>query len=161
MPRTTRHRGRWTIADRIASAWHYLPVEVPAGSCGLRVELEYDRSAAVLDLGCTGPAGFRGWSGGARRSFVIGPDAATPGYLAGELEPGSWQVIIGIHQLPPEGVDYRLTGEVSSRTGELRPGRDGSCLGGGRSPGGSGGGGAGGGAGRSSPVLLLTSAVSR
>ena len=88
MPRTTRHHGRWTIADRIASAWHHLPVEVPAGSCGLRVELEYDRSAAVLDLGCTGPAGFRGWSGGARRSFVIAPDAATPGYLAGELEPG-------------------------------------------------------------------------
>ena len=121
MPRTTRHHGRWTIADRIASAWHYLPVEVPAGSCGLRVELEYDRSAAVLDLGCTGPAGFRGWSGGARRSFVIAPDAATPGYLAGELEPGTWQVIIGIHQLPAEGVDYRLAAEVSSRTGELRP----------------------------------------
>ena len=58
MPRTTRHHGRWTIADRIASAWHYLPVEVPAGSCGLRVGLEFDRSAAVLDLGCTGPAGF-------------------------------------------------------------------------------------------------------
>src|SRR6185437_10320742 len=47
-----------------------------------------------------GPAGFRGWSGGARRSFVIAPDAATPGYLAGELDPGTWQVIIGIHQLP-------------------------------------------------------------
>src|SRR5438477_10811077 len=121
MPRTTRHRGRWTIADRIESAWHYLPVEVPAGSCGLRVELEYDRSAAVLNLGCTAPAGFRGWSGGARRSFVIAPDAATPGYLPGELEPGTWQVIIGIHQLSPEGVDYRLAAEVSSRTGELRP----------------------------------------
>src|SRR5438128_2155688 len=86
-----------------------------SASCGLRVELEYDRSAAVLDLGCTGPAGFRGWSGGARRSFVIAPDAATPGYLAGELEPGTWQVIIGIHQLPAEGVDYRLAAEVSSR----------------------------------------------
>ena len=27
-------------------------------------------SAGVLDLGCLGPAGFRGWSGGARRPFV-------------------------------------------------------------------------------------------
>ena len=122
MPRTTRHHGRWTIADRIASAWHYLPVEVPAGSCGLRVELDYDRSGAVLDLGCAGPAGFRGWSGGARRSFVITPDAATPGYLAGELDPGTWQVIIGIHQLPAEGVEYRLVAEVSSRPGELAAG---------------------------------------
>src|SRR5512140_68937 len=119
MPRTTRHHGRWTIADRIASAWHYLPVEVPAGSCGLRVELEYDRSAAVLDLGCTGPAGFRGWSGGARRSFVITADAATPGYLGGELEPGTWQVIIGIHRLPPQGVEYRLEAEVSNTRGEF------------------------------------------
>ena len=85
------------------------------------VELDYDRSAAVLDLGCPGPAGFRGWSGGARRSFVIAPDAATPGYLAGELEPGTWQVIIGIHQLPAGGVDYRLAAEVSSGPGELRP----------------------------------------
>src|ERR1700746_3082487 len=98
MPEMTRHQGRWTITDRIASAWHYLPVEVPAGSCGLRVELDYDRSAAVLDLGCMGPAGFRGWSGGARRSFVITAAAATPGYLCGELEPGTWQVMIGIHQ---------------------------------------------------------------
>ncbi len=121
MPRTTRHHGRWTMTDRIASAWHYLPVEVPAGSYGLRVELDYDRSAAVLDLGCAGPAGFRGWSGGARHSFVITPDAATPGYLSGELEPGTWQVIIGIHQLPPQGVAYRLAAEVSSSPGELRP----------------------------------------
>ena len=68
-----------------------------------------------------GPAGFRGWSGGARRSFVIAPDAATPGYLAGELDPGTWQVIIGIHQLPAGGVDYRLVAEVSSRPGELQP----------------------------------------
>jgi PHP domain len=121
MPHLTRHRGRWTLTDRIASAWHYLPVDVPAGSCGLRVALEYDQPGAVLDLGCAGPAGFRGWSGGARRSFVITPDAATPGYLCGELEPGTWQVVIGIHQLPAEGVAYRLDAEVSHRAGELRP----------------------------------------
>jgi hypothetical protein len=119
MANATRHHGRWTVNDRIASAWHYLPVDVPAGSSGLRVALEYDRSAAVLDLGCTGPAGFRGWSGGARRSFVITADAATPGYLGGELEPGTWQVIIGIHRLPPQGVEYRLEAEVSNRRGEF------------------------------------------
>jgi PHP domain len=121
MPRVTRHHGRWTMTDRIASAWHYLPVDVPAGCSGLRVALAYDHPGAVLDLGCTGPARFRGWSGGARRSFVITPDAATPGYLAGELEPGTWQVMIGLHQLPPEGVAYRLAAEVSLRAGELVP----------------------------------------
>ena len=54
----------------------------------MRVELEYERSGAIMDLGCMGAAGFRGWSGGARRSFVITDDAATPGYLPGELEAG-------------------------------------------------------------------------
>ena len=53
----TRHRGRWTLADQMASSWQYLPVEVPPGCCGLRVELAYDRSGTVLDLGCLGPAG--------------------------------------------------------------------------------------------------------
>src|SRR5450755_3931326 len=117
----TRHGGRWTLEDRFASAWQYLPVEVPPGSFALRVELDYDRSGAVLDLGCIGPAGFRGWSGGARRSFVIAADCATPGYLPGELEPGTWQVMIGLHRVPPGGAEYRVTVEVSSTPGELRP----------------------------------------
>src|SRR5499427_968813 len=95
MPPTT-HEGRWTLADRFASAWHYLPVEVPPGSHALRVELAYRGTGCVLDLGCLGPAGFRGWSGGARREFAISPEAATPGYLPGEQEPGTWQVLIGL-----------------------------------------------------------------
>jgi hypothetical protein len=118
---TIRHQGRWRLDDRFASAWHYLPVEVPPGAAGLHVELEYDRRAATLDLGCFGPGGFRGWSGGARRSFVIAADAATPGYLPGELEPGPWQIAIGLVQIPPGGVDYRITAEISRTPGNLRP----------------------------------------
>jgi len=120
----SRHNGRWTLEDRFGCPWQYLPVEVPDGACGLRAELEYDRSnAAVLDLGCIGPGGFRGWSGGARRSFVITPEAATPGYLPGDLEPGTWRVMIGLHRVPPGGAEYRLTAEVSSTRGELAPGQ--------------------------------------
>jgi len=120
MPVTTHH-GRWTFADRIASAWHYLPVEVPPGAHALRVELAYGAPGCALDLGCLGPAGFRGWSGGARREFVITPAAATPGYLAGELEPGTWQVMIGIHKLHADGAEYRVTAEVSSTPGRFSP----------------------------------------
>ena len=119
----SRHEGRWTLDDRFGSAWQYLPVEVPPGACGLRAELDYDKSGATLDLGCIGPAGFRGWSGGARRSFVITPGAATPGYLAGELEPGTWHVMIGLHRLPPDGAEYRVTAEVSTVPGALQPAR--------------------------------------
>ncbi len=114
MGQVTVHTGTWTLDDRLASPWRYLPIEVAQGTAALRVELEYERAGAVLDLGCLGPAGFRGWSGGARGSFVIAEDAATPGYLPGEVEPGLWQVIVGLHMVPPDGVRYRVTAEPSS-----------------------------------------------
>ena len=76
-----------------------------------------------MDLGCIGAGGFRGWSGGARRSFVITPAAATPGYLPGELEPGTWLVVIGLHRVPPAGADYQLTVTVSARRASWRPSR--------------------------------------
>ena len=122
MANCSRRTGRWTLEDRFASPWHYLPVEVPAGTAGLRVELDYERAAGtVLDLGCLGPRGFRGWSGSARESFVIAPEVATPGYLPGEIEAGTWQVMIGVHRVPPDGVRYRLTVETTPLSGGLRP----------------------------------------
>ncbi len=133
MGNSTRHTGQWTLEDRFAAPWHYLPVEVAPGTAGLRVELEYERTeGTVLDLGCLGPDGFRGWSGSARESFVITRDAATPGYLAGDLQAGLWQVMIGVHQVPPDGVRYRLTAEALPLTeggvpltdGAVPPGAD-------------------------------------
>lgn len=112
----TRHAGTWTIDDRCESVWRYLPVEVPPGTGALRVELDYDPTGgAVLDLGCFGPAGFRGWSGGARRFFVITATAATPGYLQGDIEPGTWQIVLGLHRIAAAGTRYELTAEVTSR----------------------------------------------
>jgi PHP domain len=117
----TRHQGRWSLPDRFASVWQYLPVDVPPGATGLRAELDYDCTAATLDLGCLGPAGFRGWSGGARRSFVITAAQATPGYLPGELEPGTWQVMLGLYRMPLDGIGYRVTVEVTGAGGSLAP----------------------------------------
>ena len=109
------HTGMFSIDDRLASPWHYLPVEVPAGTAALRVTLSYPRdSGAVLDLGCFDPAGFRGWSGGARGSFVVAELAATPGYLAGPLTAGVWQVVIGLHVLLADGVPFTVTAEPLS-----------------------------------------------
>ena len=122
MADSIRHTGRWTLEDRFASPWHYLPVEVGPGTAGLRVELEYQRDhGTVLDLGCLGPDGFRGWSGSARRSFVITGDAATPGYLPGEIEAGLWQVMIGVHRVSPDGARYRVTAETIRRGEHLLP----------------------------------------
>ena len=112
--RYTVHEGRWTLEDRFESPWHYLPVEVGPGTAGLRVELEYEQAGeTVLDLGCLGLAGFRGWSGGARSWFAITGEEATPGYLPGQLEAGLWQVMIGVHRVPLDGVPYRVTVRAS------------------------------------------------
>ncbi len=116
----TRHRGRWTLrtaAPRPGTTCRWTCPRA-ARAAG---ELDYDRSAATLDLGCLGPAGFRGWSGGARAEFVITPGAATPGYLPGELEPGRWQVILGLYRLAAGGAAYAVTAEVTSVPGRLAP----------------------------------------
>src|SRR6201985_3076675 len=122
MTDSIRHTGRWTLEERFSPPCHYLPVEVPPGTGALRVELDYDRvDGAVLDLGCFGPGGFRGWSGGARESFVIARDAATPGYLPGGLEGGTWQGVIRVHRVPPDGVGYRLPAQTARAPASLRP----------------------------------------
>jgi hypothetical protein len=109
------HTGTFSLDERIASPWHYLPVEVPAGTAALRVTLSYPRSSgAVLDLGCFAPSGFCGWSGGARDSFVVSELGATPGYLAGPVTAGLWRVVIGLHVVPVEGVPFTVTAEPLS-----------------------------------------------
>jgi PHP domain-containing protein len=117
------HRGRWTRADRAAGMWPGLPFEVPAGCGAVEVELSVDGPDAVVDLGCAGAAGWRGWSGGARTRFAITRDAATPGYLPGAPEPGEWRVITGLHRLPESGVDYTVTVRTggSPRVEQARP----------------------------------------
>lgn len=85
-----------------------VPFDVPAGTSSLEVRISYDRDAAVIDLGCEGAAGWRGWSGGARTGYVIGIDDATPGYLPGEPEPGEWSVVLGVHRVPAEGVTLEV-----------------------------------------------------
>jgi hypothetical protein len=117
--------GVWWLEDRLRQQLRPVPFEVPPGTSQLEVRLEYDRSGGgVLDLGCAGPEGFRGWSGGAREVFTIGARHATPGYLAGELRPGVWHVWLGLHRVPPEGVRYSLeitfTGKRVSRDLEYR-----------------------------------------
>ena len=101
--------------------WAYLPFEVPAGVRRIRVTTSHDRFAVgglirnVLDLGVFGPAGhdlgnaegFRGWSGGAREGFVISGSHATPGYLAGPIEPGLWAVALGPVVLSPWGMGWQ------------------------------------------------------
>ncbi|MEV4267559.1 CehA/McbA family metallohydrolase [Kribbella sp. NPDC049584] len=117
----TSYRRRWTLDDRAESVWHSLPVDIPADCPGLLVTLTIPPvEGAVIDIGCEGAAGWRGWSGGARQTFAITPEAATPGYVPGELEPGTWWVVLGLHRIPLEGVELLVeatTGPVDNIPG--------------------------------------------
>jgi hypothetical protein len=95
---------RFTPEDRAASTWHYLPFEVPVGCGAFTVRISQSDPGAVIDLGCLGPDGWCGWSGGARREFTVTDSDATPGYLPG-VSPGTWSVVLGLHRVPARGVD--------------------------------------------------------
>ena len=104
--------------------YHYLPFVVPPGTRRMEVNYYYDNQVTGaqethggnnVDIGVfdtrgsdflTG--GFRGWSGGARSSFYIEPNAATPGYLRGPLQPGDWTIIFGCSKIDDPAVRYRV-----------------------------------------------------
>jgi hypothetical protein len=100
--------------------WAYVPFDVPADIQRIDVSASHDHFSLlgigrnVLDLGIFGPAGhelgnaegFRGWSGGARAGFMLSAVNATPGYLAGPIEPGRWALALGPVVLNPLGMDW-------------------------------------------------------
>lgn len=98
--------GRVRLEARGQAGTVDVPVEVGRVG-GLLVVVEAPRSWRV-DLGLFDPAGFRGWSGSARRVVWVGPEAATPGYLPGELPAGTCRVRLAPHALPEEGGEVEV-----------------------------------------------------
>jgi predicted metal-dependent phosphoesterase TrpH len=111
-------RGRFRFG---IGRWTYVPFEVPVGVRRITVDVSYRhfqvfKIGNVLDLGLFGAAGWgtdgvaelRGWSGGARTSFTISETDATPGYLAGTIDPGMWAVALGPVVLDPRGMAWTL-----------------------------------------------------
>jgi predicted metal-dependent phosphoesterase TrpH len=92
-----------------------LPFEVSHGCT--RIEVRYEHQAGhILDLGLLDPhatpfpseGGFRGWSGSARQRIFVAQREATPGYLAGALPAGRWQVLLGRAKVEASGCRYRV-----------------------------------------------------
>ena len=119
-----------TRADQQANPYCYIPFDVPAGTTRIDVTLAYPAAEdCVIDLGAFDPrdtgyptaAGFRGWSGGARDRFFIATDDATPGYVHGEIQPGRWNVILGLYKVPAAGTDATVTITLDSAPRKLEP----------------------------------------
>lgn len=93
----------------------YVPFEVPAGVTEIRVKERYDQmNVNVLNMGVydargyQGTAGFRGWSGGAKKDFFVNEGAASTGYIPGELHAGTWNVLVYPSGIAPEGLNWTL-----------------------------------------------------
>ena len=95
----------------------YVPIEVPPGIAELRVQEIYsDKGKNVLNLGVYGPeghqmgnpAGFRGWSGGAKTEFFLSAQDASTGYVPGKIKPGTWHILIYPSTILPAGINWEL-----------------------------------------------------
>lgn len=103
-----------TFSAATTEDWVYLPFTVPKGVQRIAVSYSYPPtipgpgySKNVIDIGIFDPSGtelgnaegFRGWSGGARKSFQLSRTSATPGYLPGPITPGRWRIALGPYQV--------------------------------------------------------------
>lgn len=98
----------------------YIPVDIPKGVKEIRVEEFYNESADptknVLNIGIYdergyevgNPLGFRGWSGGAKKAFFINSQEASTGYVAGEISPGTWNILIYPSTIIKAGIEWKL-----------------------------------------------------
>jgi hypothetical protein len=117
----------------------HVPFDVPAGVRSIRVAYDYSERIAAdpqllggntLDIGMFDPRGiapsspgFRGWSGSHKLDFTIAENWATPPYLGGPIQPGTWHVLLGPYKVGPHGCDYEVSIAFSQVPGQpdLRP----------------------------------------
>lgn len=112
-----------------------LPFQVGEGTTRIEVGYEWADAGSppdgepasedpdtVLDLGIwdedgtSGPDAFRGWSGSrqgltaeGQDPVFIQADAAERGFVAGEIEPGTWNIELGVGFVPEGGATYEVT----------------------------------------------------
>ena len=130
-------KGHITPEDKRKCDYAYVPFELPEPARRLQVAYTYSapigsdqtEGGNVIDIGLFDPrgsefpggAGFRGWSGSARREFTITPREATPGYLPGPLPAGRYEIILGLYRIWQHGADYEIQVQADL-------GADGSAL---------------------------------
>ncbi|MBI1279862.1 MAG: PHP domain-containing protein [Anaerolineaceae bacterium] len=102
-----------------------VPFHVPEHTGRIEVTYAYDAAISsdpaisggnVVDIGIFDPRGadflghgFRGWSGSERLTFFITPDEATSGYIAGPIQAGEWNIVLGFYKVAPQGCHYQIT----------------------------------------------------
>jgi predicted metal-dependent phosphoesterase TrpH len=115
----------------------HLPFDVPSNIGRIDVAYTYQGAIAsdptlaggnTVDIGLIDPRGeqfmtqgFRGWSGSARKTFYLAEDSATPGYLAGPIQPGTWAICLGAYKVAANGCDCHVEITLTPSTANAIP----------------------------------------
>ncbi len=102
-----------------------VPFQVPEHIGRIDVSYAYDAAISsdptisggnVVDIGIFDPrgadflgVGFRGWSGSERLEFFITSEKATSGYVAGPIQAGEWNIVLGFYKVAAQGCHYQIT----------------------------------------------------
>ena len=122
--------GTLTAADRLT--WIERPFDVPASTARIDFDVSFTGAdqGTALEFGVYDPVRFRGASRFSKSRFFIGRTTATASYLPGEMQAGTWRLLIGVPTVR-EGVTsryrvvIRLTpaGPAQPSVTETTPGR--------------------------------------
>jgi hypothetical protein len=120
---TQKYRGY--VGPDQARTFAYVPFDVAWGTTRIDICYRYSHRVCsepwrthgnTVDLGLLdtrgtqfGAMGFRGWTGSARDEIFVAEHEATPGYLCGNLEAGTWYVLLGFYKIAPQGCDYEVS----------------------------------------------------
>lgn len=104
-------------------AIRYIPFTVPAGVTRISIKPTFDwgidaSQKHTVDTGLFdfhgygfGSRGFRGWQGGNESEILITGDPATTSrfYIAGDIHPGTWNIVQRFLKSPAFGLNYKYT----------------------------------------------------
>jgi len=130
-PQTIQIEGQ--VSSGQEKTYLHIPFQVPENAARLEVKFGYSERISsqpgltggnTIDLGVFDErgveflnAGFRGWSGSERPGFFITRESASPGYLAGPLNPGLWHILLGLYKIGPQGCTYHIEISIATQAG--------------------------------------------
>ncbi|MCS7111065.1 MAG: CehA/McbA family metallohydrolase [Ignisphaera sp.] len=101
--------------DKEISDYRYIQFTLPNGYTSIEIEYDFDRErGCIIDIGLIDSKNaFRGWSGSSKTKLYIDNLHAIPGYVAGEVYPGTWSVVLGLARIVECGCKYRIVIKMS------------------------------------------------
>ncbi len=121
---------RGTVTGKDNHTYRLVPFSVPPGIFRITIDFSYTgrEQRTALDLGLFDPHGFRGWGGGKSEVLSVSLTDATPSYLLGAIDPGTWNLLIGIPNIRPNErseytakIYFSRSGNVSAEPRVLSP----------------------------------------